>query len=128
MLSKSVVELFLKVDKSSKGLNPYTLRLLGFPDGSDGKASACNAGRPGFHSWVREIPCRKKWQSIPGFLPGKFGGRRSLVGYSPWGGKESDMTEQLRLRLSHIWDLLVGTLFPFHSYKPDPLTHRNPFQ
>ena len=27
------------------------------------------------------------------FLPGKFHGQRSLVGYSPWGHKESDTTE-----------------------------------
>ena len=33
----------------------------------------------------------------PVFLPGKFHGQRSLVGYSPWGLKESDMTEQLTL-------------------------------
>ena len=26
-------------------------------------------------------------------LTGKFRGLRSLAGYSPWGGKESDMTE-----------------------------------
>ena len=26
------------------------------------------------------------------FLPGKFHGERSLVDYSPWGCKESDMT------------------------------------
>ena len=30
----------------------------------------------------------------PVFLPGKFHGERSLVGYSPWGCKESDMTAQ----------------------------------
>ena len=29
------------------------------------------------------------------FLPGKSHGQRSLVGYSPWGHKESDMTERL---------------------------------
>ena len=29
------------------------------------------------------------------FLPGKFHGQRSLVDYSPWGGKESDITERL---------------------------------
>ena len=29
------------------------------------------------------------------FLPGEFHGQRTLVGYSPWGRKESDMTEQL---------------------------------
>ena len=28
-------------------------------------------------------------------LAGEFHGQRSLVGYSPWGRKESDMTEQL---------------------------------
>ena len=27
------------------------------------------------------------------FLPGKSHGQRSLMGYSPWGHKESDMTE-----------------------------------
>ena len=30
------------------------------------------------------------------FLPGKFHGQRSLAGYSPWGHKESDTTEQAR--------------------------------
>ena len=29
----------------------------------------------------------------PVLLPGKLHGRRSLVGYGPWGGRESDMTE-----------------------------------
>ena len=33
-----------------------------------------------------------KWQPIPVFLPGKSHGRRNLVGYSPWGHKESDTT------------------------------------
>jgi len=35
----------------------------------------------------------RKWQPIPVFLPGKSHGQRSLVGYSPWGCKESGMTE-----------------------------------
>ena len=38
---------------------------------------------------------RREWQPIPVFLPGEFHGQRSLAGYSPWGCKESDMTEQL---------------------------------
>ena len=38
---------------------------------------------------------RRKWQPTPVFLPGKSHGQRNLVGYSPWGCKESDMTEQL---------------------------------
>ena len=45
--------------------------------------------------WVGKIPWRRKWQPIPVFLPGKFHGLRSLVGYSSWGCKESDTTEQL---------------------------------
>ena len=40
--------------------------------------------RPGFDPWVGKIPWRKKWQPTPVFLPEKFHGRRSLVGYSPW--------------------------------------------
>ena len=36
-----------------------------------------------------------KLQPTPVFLPGKSHGQRSLVGYSPWGRKESDTTEQL---------------------------------
>ena len=39
------------------------------------------------------IPWGREWQTTPVFLPGKFHGQRSLVGYSPWGCKESDMTE-----------------------------------
>ena len=38
---------------------------------------------------------RRKWQPTPVLLPGKFHGWRSLVGYSPWGQKESDTTELL---------------------------------
>ena len=37
----------------------------------------------------------EEWQPAPVFLPGEFHGQRSLVGYSPWGCKESDMSEQL---------------------------------
>ena len=38
---------------------------------------------------------RRWWHPIPVLLPGKFHGWRSLVGYSTWGRKESDTTEQL---------------------------------
>ena len=44
-------------------------------------------------SWVRKIPWRRKWQPTPVFLPGESHGQRSVVGYSPWGHKESDTTE-----------------------------------
>ena len=43
------------------------------------------------------MPWRREWQPTPGFLPGESHGQRSLVGYSPWGRTESDMTERLTL-------------------------------
>ena len=43
----------------------------------------------------REDHWRRKWQSTPVLLPGKSQGQRSLVGYSPWGRKESDTAEWL---------------------------------
>ena len=43
---------------------------------------------------------RKQWHSTPVLLPGKSHGRRSLVGCSPWGRKESDMTERLHFHFS----------------------------
>ena len=48
-----------------------------------------NAGDP----WVEKTPWRRKWQSTPVFLPEKFRGQRSLMGYNPRGHRESDMTE-----------------------------------
>ena len=74
--------------------------MRGFPGGSDGKQLACNAGDlgwiPGFGRSLRE---GTSYPPTPGFLPGELHGQRSLVGYSPWGHKESDTTEQLTLPL-----------------------------
>ena len=47
----------------------------------------------GFNPWVRKIPWSRKQWSTPVFSPGKSQGQRSLVGYSPWGHKDSDTTE-----------------------------------
>ena len=43
---------------------------------------------------------RRQWHPTPVLLPGKSHGRRSLVGCSPWGLKESDTTERLHLHFS----------------------------
>ena len=45
-------------------------------------------------------PWRRQWHPIPVLLPGKSHGQRSLVGCSPWGSKESDMTERLHFRFT----------------------------
>ena len=71
--------------------------MQGFPGGSDGKESACNAGDPhsipGSGSPGQEDPWRKKWQLAPVFVPGEPHGWRSLEGCGPQGRKEPDTTE-----------------------------------
>ena len=53
-------------------------------------------------TWIRSLgqedPLEKEMAPTPVFLPGKSQGQRSLVDYSPWGHKESDMTEQLHFK------------------------------
>ena len=48
-------------------------------------------------TWVQspgwEDPLEKDMATHSSILPGEFYGQRSLMGYSPWGPKESDMTE-----------------------------------
>ena len=70
----------------------------GFLDGVDGKESTCQCRRHRrlkFDPWVRKILWSRKWQTTLLFLSEKLHGQRGLVGYSLWGCKELDMTEQL---------------------------------
>ena len=60
---------------------------MGFPCGSAGKESACNVGDLG-SPWVGKIPWRRERLPTPVLWPGEFHGL-----YSPWGGKELDMTK-----------------------------------
>ena len=63
----------------------------GFPWWLSGKESAWQGRRYGFDPWVGKIPWRGKRQPTPVFLPGKFLEWRSLVGYSPWDRKETQL-------------------------------------
>ena len=67
-------------------------RVLGFPDGSDGNESACNAGDTRDTSSIPESkdPLEKEMATHSSILPGESHGQRSLTGYSPKGHKESD--------------------------------------
>ena len=71
---------------------------LGFPSGSDGKESACNAEDLVSIPGLGRSPGEGNGYP-PVFLPGEFHGLRSLVGHGPWGSKELYMTEQLTLSL-----------------------------
>ena len=67
----------------------------GFPGGISGKepASQCRRSeRCGFDPWVGKILWSISPEPAPVFLPGESL-QRSLACYSPWGCKESDMTE-----------------------------------
>ena len=58
-----------------------------------------------WETWVRSLgqedPLEKEMANTPVLLPGKSHGWRSLVGYNPWGHKESDMMEWLHLTSLH---------------------------
>ena len=51
----------------------------GFPGGSDGEESACNAGDPGSISGSGRFPWRREWLSTPVFLPREFHGLWATV-------------------------------------------------
>ena len=57
------------------------------------------------------FPWRRKWQSTPALLPGKSHGQRSLGGYSPWGHKELDTTEQLHFHYLFYESLMNQIVF-----------------
>ena len=50
-------------------------------------------------TWVQSLggedPLEKEMTTHSSTLPGEFHEQRSLMGYSPWSHKESDMTERL---------------------------------
>ena len=78
----------------------------GFPGGSAGKESACNAGDLGLIPGLGRSPGEVKGYPTPVFCPGGF------HEHSPWSCKESDMTK--RLSLSKTND--VDHLFKCHLY------------
>ena len=97
-------------------------------------------------TWVqllgREDPLEKKWQPTLVFLPGKSHGQSCLAGYSPWGHKESDLTEQLSTHTQTVahqaprpWDspgkstgvgchALLRGIFPTQGSNPGVLYYR----
>ena len=69
----------------------------GFPSSSHATAVCLRCRRPRLSHWLGKTYCRRQWLCPPAFLPGEFHGQRNLVGWSPWGRKDSDATEPLTL-------------------------------
>ena len=69
-------------------------------------------------TWVwslsQEDPLEKEMATTPVLLPGKSHGWRGLVGYSPWGRKESDTTEQFHYYYVHIFMFFLLFLLEIH--------------
>ena len=74
--------------------------------------SLCRSQRRRLRFRVRKVSWRRKWQPTPVFFPGKSHGQRSLAGYSPWGHKGSDMTEQLSNKEPHA---VMSKVLPTHG-------------
>ena len=73
-------------------------RYLDFPVGSEGKETTRNAGDSGSIRRSGKSSGEGNGNLLQ-FLPGEFHGQRSLVGSSPLGHKESDMTEHTSICL-----------------------------
>ena len=122
-LEESLWSVFLPPDSLVKFLSQQDSP-LGLPLRQQRICLQC--GRLGFDPWVGKIPWRREWQLAPVFFPGESHGQWSLAGFSPWGCKESDTTEQLTLSgQSH-----QGSFSSLSCKRPtEPLeawvTHRN---
>ena len=83
-----------------------------------GRLQSMGSPRVG-HDWVTSVSLftfmhwRRIWQPTPVFLPGESHGWRSLVGYSPRGCKESDMTEWLQFQFQWSFVVLTGVVVYF---------------
>ena len=73
---------------------------LGFPGGSDGKGSTCSAGDLDSIPGLGRFPGGGHGNPLQYSCLENRHGQRSLVGYSPWGCKESDTTERRTLSRS----------------------------
>ena len=75
------------------------LQARGFPGGSDGKESACNAGELGLIPGLRRSPGGGHGNPLQ--YSCLENGQSNQTGYSPWGCKELDVSEQLNT--AHIY-------------------------
>ena len=104
----TVVDLKWSAGNWLQQVNPTHINLLGFPGGSVVKNSPAKQEMQ--ETWVRSLgqedPLEEEMATYSSIFAGKSHGQRTLVGYSPWGCKESDTTEQ---STGHIYLLTQST-------------------
>ena len=74
----------------------YEVYTPGFPYSSNCKETACEAGDQGSIPGLGSCPGEGNGNPLQCSCHGEFHGQRSLVAYSPWGGKELDTTDPLQ--------------------------------
>jgi len=111
---------YTSVFPHGSGSSRDSLLFTGLPRWLGGKESACQCRKCGFNPWVGKIPCRRKWQPAPVFLPGKSYGQMSLAGYIPWSRtriRHNLVTKQIFISFSilitwpQVWCLKLLSLF-----------------
>ena len=88
---------------------------LGFPGGSDGKESICNAGDLGLIPGFGRFPGGRHGNPLQYSCLENPHGQRSLVGYSPRGRKESDTTERLSTAQHIAWNSSPSALYALYG-------------
>ena len=83
---------------------------LGFPGGSDSRESACNVGNLGSIPGLEKSSGGGHGNLLQYFCLENPHGQRSLVGYSSWGHKESDMTVWLSTACYILSDIILSDI------------------
>ena len=85
--------------------------------------------RLGFDPWVGKVPWQRERQPAPGFLPGESHGQRSLVSCSPWGRKETGLSnQQAHFHFRRFW---CSPKYKHHQFRrvkkscPEPVSSLN---
>ena len=81
---------------------------MGIPDGSDGKESAYNAGDLGLIPGMGRSPGGGHGNPVQYSCLENPHGQKSLVGYSPRGRKELEMTKRQIYDIAYMWNLKNG--------------------
>ena len=108
-----------RLGRSPKEQTGYPLQsvFLGFPGGSDSEESAYNAGDLGLIPGLGRSSGEGHDNPLQYSCLENPRGLRSLEGYSPWGHKGLDTTEQLRTAY-HMCGYAAGSLDNFKYFWP----------